>query len=615
MDVKSKQPNPQLLSADWQPQHQVAGGAQMFASKSVSPLVNDRSSSYLDLSKVEDKSPLPQSGKLLRRGSFAKLSDPPPEATPSALPKAIMPPKHLEEREYAELCHLLCDRMTDPHARLSIRQLSRFCEQAIKDLKYLRSLAKKGIENQDKIPAGIRKTVVAKLLGQQKSYDTLIETFNDCLKTFKKGTTVKTEYNVYHSIDFPDQPWVLITTQTDMLIEMKKNWKMLIRFMEQWRSVMPAPAQFCDNYRTMTPDQMTSLATIQENDPVPFYDRVRELLRCAKQLQAGWKVLEANTINGKISKFTRPVEEDQHHAVKLPQEVNPLPPLHDLTNVFGDPEKTAPAPFRCTWCISGRSDNSELPTHKKYFSSEKEAKTNREKLLMAAKKSKPQRGVLAESLTVSQSAIVLFEPKPEDYFKYQPVAEGTLNQVQQKGLLRINQALPSLEALCKQLKAGKILRGDENERYSEICTLVEQSLALWNKHIPSLQSTLDSIYLSDRKALLARQAKEKFRQLHLPAGTPITKLLERRATDQELSPRTTARRLINKLSLPDVQFPGPQLTIALIPPTPSPSASLSSGSPGFYASSPTDSPAHMSPVPPDSQNETELDHLDLPPRA
>ena len=611
MDVKSKPGTDfSLLSPGWQPQlaePQLSRATATFAHRSVAPKPTlTRASSYFDLSKVEDKSPLPKPGKLSHARSFMNLSGLPPSPDE---PKTIMPPEFLEEHEYITLCHLLCNRLELPHEVLSPKQLCRFCEQAIKDLEYLSALANKCIKNQIKVPAGIRLMIIVKLLGQVQSYDTLIKDFKDALKTFKKNTTIKSEIDLYPSVNFPAKPWVVTTSQTDMLIEMKKNWRLLVRFMELWRAVMPAPSQYCSWRKTMTPEMLKAISSLpkkHEKDPVPLKERANQLRCNAYQLQENWKALDVLVSAGKIDKFALPTDEALKHIVRLPQEIHALPPVHDLTELYADEEKTAPKRFMSGWCIPNVLESSELSTRKQYFETKKQAQANCKLLKTKAKKKSSKSAGLAVSVTVPRPEIMLLNPKPENYFDYQPIADATLQQVLKKGSLRIRQAIPPLEGLCEKLERGAEVTEEEYGRFREICETVRESLNLWERHIPSLQSILDSIYASEGK--LSQRAKvvsEKFKSLYQDSHKPKPmKPLKRSTTETEMSPATTAKKLFSKLSMPELlaeQEKEPKqrsdpIALGVIPPTPSPSASLSSGSPRFLPS-PVTTPLRTSPPP------------------
>ena len=228
MDVKSKSAaGSQFLSVNWQPQlpqPKDSGASALFASRQTALSQEHRPSFFLDLSKVQDKSPLTRRRGITRTRSFTRLPDISPAAEPTMTEAVVKPKVLLSEYEYSTLCQLLCDRMSPGDVgRLSPEQLGRFCEQAISDLDYLNSLAKKGVANSAKVPALIRKPVVHKFFDQQDSCNTLLEDFQKHLKVFKTNRKVAVDRGISVSLECPDKRWVVTTSNTNAVIEMKKK--------------------------------------------------------------------------------------------------------------------------------------------------------------------------------------------------------------------------------------------------------------------------------------------------------------------------------------------------------------------------------------------------------
>ncbi len=550
----------------------------------------------LDLSTVHDENPLH------KRLSLRKAHGHPYESESESVEELrrkveINPPKYLSDNEYFKLSRFLCNVLSKKEIEeLSPQILRRFAKQAIKDVKYIQALARKAIAEQDKIPVGIKATIVGKLFGLQEAYGTLLKDFKACKRTFACGDTVFEERVVLNPTDRTGC-YSILTRRTDMVVELKNRWKQLIRAMDQLRAKMPAPSECCP--ALVVPNM--NLADFPEKMPVDQRRkienaclRLKALQTCIGEMEENWGVLKSMIQKGEIPSYVKADTVNFH--VCLPNQAKPLPPSYDISNLATDmsstgmsrevvQEKAAPT-MTSQWIISKESEPSDLDPKKDYFSDSVSAEAQNKKLdredtnkRKAAKKSKEE-----ISLSVPPDIVVSVNPKPAGYFEVQPVLHDLLEQVTDKGRLLVRQTKQPVDDLIVSVAGKKELTEDQYALFMQYYETMQKSIEMWKKHFPSIQEVYDYIYAEDSvlkkgvRAVLA-EAVKGIHMLQYPAEKK-QKPFERRTSDLALSIKSTSR-MHRRGSLPEGLSLGKSVfRMETIPPTPTPTSSPSgSGSP------------------------------------
>ena len=516
------------------------------------------------------------------------------ESAEELRPKAaISPPKHLYDNEYFELTRFLCGCL--PANEISPQSFCRFAEQAIKDVKYMQAFAQKAILEQHKIPVGMKKTIIEKLRGLNKLYKTLIDDFETCKITFAYGETISAERTVLNLTDNTGR-YLMLTSQTDMAMELKNRWKQLIRGMDQLRAKMPAPCDYCPD--RVVPD--ISLAEFPERMSVNqrrkmenAHSKLQALQACIGQMEDNWKVLKTMISEGEVPPYV--IANTDNFHVLLPNQVKPLPPSCDITQLATDEPRTLAernvAASARRWVISSQSESSALeslrvlfPTKESAEEKKKELDEEDERKKNAAKKKKAEKKS-EEELTLSVPAgksVAILNPKPEDYFQFQPVLLDLLEQVQQRGQLLVSQAKQPLNDLIENVAEKKELTEDQYELFKQHYRTMYESIELWNTHFPSFQELYEHIYQEDSalkkgvRFVVAGAVKgiHKFQHAINPAK------LVRRASD--LTVRKEGSRLWKRRgSLQEISLPvgKPLFQMETVPPTPTPTPAPSPNGP------------------------------------
>lgn len=599
-------PDPrQFLSIDWVAASSGRDDQSLFASKpvSVSP-PPQRKLSALDLTGIHNENPLQRKGSLRRVSPHQSIEELRRQAE-------ITPPDYLTDSEYFELANFLCDHMTEEEVKaIPSEILRRFAKQAIRDVKYMQALIKKAINEQDKIPAGIRATIIGKLFGLQEAYDTLLHDFKACKRTFSCGDTLLEERDVLNPIDSSER-YVLLTNPRDMTQELKNRWKQLIRYMDQLRATMPAPSECC-------PAQLVPnirRASFQEKMPVAerrMTDNARPkfeaLKSCIGEMEENWRVLETMIRNGSIPPFVKADAVNFH--VCLPNQAKPLPPCYDVSQLVVDTtsrfvqEKAAPGIAASHWLVSGKSKSSDLDSRKEFFRDKASAEACKKRLddedRRKRKEAKMRKGELSLSVP-SVKTVSRVNPKPSEYFEFQPVSLDTLQQVLDKGKLLIRQAKQPLEDLIASTAGQDELTEDQYELFLQHYATLQKSIEMWHKHFPSVQEVYDFVYEEDSvlkkgvRAILSGAARGAH-ILQLSSEKKKHRQFERRTTDTALSAKN--RRQIDRHgSLPDLMLSAgrPVFQMQTIPPTPSPTSSGSPYPSASVSASASTSPERLSP--------------------
>ena len=568
-------PNPnQFLSIDWATTSSGRDDKSMLAGKPVSVLpVTQKKLAVLDLTGIHDANPLHRKSSLRREPRHESIEE-------LRRQVEITPPDYLTDSEYLELSHFLCEYITEDDVRAIPPQiLRRFAKQAIKDVKYMQALVKKAINEQDKIPEGIRRTIIGKLFGLQKAYDTLLQDFKACKRTFACGETIYEERSVLNPIDSSER-YVLLTNPRDMVQELKNRWKQLIRYMDQLRATMPAPSECC-------PAQMVpNIKPAEFHERIPLAKRrmmdyarpkLEALKSCIEKMEDNWKVLETMIRNKRIPPYVEAEAVNFH--VCLPNQAKPLPPCYDVSHLAVDTtsrfaeEKADSGITTNPRLISKESKPSDLDSRKEYFQDRASAEAQKKRLddedKRKLKEAKKRKGELSLSVP-SMKPVSRFNPKPAEYFQYQPVSLDTLEQVLHNGNLLIRQAKLPLNDLIASTVGKDELTEDQYELFLQHSATLQKSIEMWYKHFPSIQEVYDYIYEEDNflkkgvRAILSGTKKQK--QKHLERRNSMT-----------LS--TKSRLQIGRHgSLPDLSPSAgrPVFRMETFPPTPSPTSPGSS---------------------------------------
>ena len=611
MDIQQGTASKGLLSVDWTTAHPVkkSGDQPTFAKKNVSASPNTRRKlEALDLTKTSGTDINPLHKKSVRENFRMPVEE---SVEDLRRKSGITPPDYLTDSEYFELSKLLCDRLSDDEIdAIPSQVLKRFARQAIKDVNYMTMLARKGVAEHDKIPKSIRPTVLAKLLGLQKAYSTLLIDFAACKKTFARGDKIQEEREVYKPIDDTNR-YMLMTSPTDMVVLLKNRWKQLIRYMDQLRDMMPAPSECCSGQPipnillAQSPVKMPLDEKRMMFNVLPKMESLRDHIH---QMEDNWSALEAAINSGKIPPYV--VADKFQFHVCLPNEAKPLPPSYDITSLVNSKssrfasEMAAPKTLIISQEVSKNSESAELDSRKEFFSSEAEAQARKKELdladkekLKATKKNRAKLSLNVPDVKQVSSA----NPKHKEYFGYQPVALDTLRQALNKGKRLTEQAAHPLNGLIIGTKDKYELTEDEYGIFQETYEKLKQSVELWGTHIPSIQQVYDFVY--EEENLLKKGARAVSHQLKGAVRTASNvqppyleekkrkTLFQRRTTDTDLAQQNKEGQK-GKVGRTDSS---PQLSVAVptmlpvIPPTPSPSGSSGSGSPRF-----TPSPEHKS---------------------
>ena len=410
-----------LLTPDWKPVGDREGASHpRMGHRGVSTPVAQgslhRSSSFRNLPKeVEQDSTKPPS--LSRRGSFRLSRKAPKEASPELA--RVQPPTLLDSHEYVMLCHMLCGRLTeDKLDDIPTEALERFTRQALLDLDYMRHQVLKALKHLKKIDPEYRAIAAEKLEGQLKAYEWLEEPFKECLELFEQGKYRKINYSIAKKMGEEAEPFELSVTAYDKRIALIEHWHMLLRFMEEWRITMPSIAELVDKKFTNLKVSMPNLRTYGRKGALSNQAKLEQLTLDITQMQDNWQVISSLASMKAMPNFW-PTNPYDQHSVCLPHETKPLPSCHDLKSFLPRGEDAVAARKESAW-LPVAPERKEESTRTFCFATKKGAEIRSKGLQM--REQSLWKHKLGADLQNPVVYMEIINPRPDQYFSFQPVA-------------------------------------------------------------------------------------------------------------------------------------------------------------------------------------------------
>ena len=523
------------LYVGWKPEgteEKKTKSSKQFISLSRSPSISDFHAAGLKVSGAESLSRADSSKLLARRAS------PVIQVDSTYVLDEVNPPDFLTEDEYKELANLIClGRMSESEVEaLTVEQLLRWSEQAIRDVEYLDALAQKAIEHKRLMPKALVETYIRKLMVNRSSYRIMLKKLNNCKSTFLKGDKIRVEHQLrpVYSDEEGSSGIKVISSPEDMVSELKNQYVMLIKYMDQCRYMAPAPCSLLTEVRI--PEFSDDFG---KKPKLSFHEKIVKLHGLIKLMMDCWDSLDATLKSRDMIRFVE-VSEEEKHCVHLPQDKKPLPPSLDMSELFEESECVEKHPVVTTWLVPAQSEFKMLPDTSVLFSSEETAKEYCEQLEEKEEQEGLSFMVTAEPVSTRRLATIRWNPKPAEYLKYQPVSKPLMQQVCKKYKNELSKNMIRLSGLL--LKSGEILKKTKYNKaqYKEARSALSESIEWWNRGIPSLQSLYDYIHMAE-KQITEQTAWEKIKDMIMQRKSRR----ERHDTEGGAQPTTVSSRPVS----------------------------------------------------------------------
>ncbi|GAA4649485.1 hypothetical protein GCM10023116_17590 [Kistimonas scapharcae] len=520
------------------------------------------------------------------------------------------PPEHMAPYEYFYLSSFLCKRMEDND--FSTYQLFRFAQQATMDLDYLELLAEKVKKMKETdnmfLPKRVCDTIYDNIGRLMQSFHLLRGDLKRCMSAFSDNKRIDREWSVRTVFKDEEERYV-VTVSADNMVELcRSKCKSLIFYMDKFRESLPAIFRF---YRQeKLPDHMD---INNKKSDMSVEERFAKLDECRAKMGRNCDCLQQTLSSSPRQALV--FYKQEHHSVHLPDE-KPVPPVRNLGEVNilrkeGEQVLKDRRPSSANgWVIEEASPLSLMEPEYHSFNSMEEANA----FVAAGRSQQDTECRLEESKVMPAIRLgVDVNPKPKDYFCYQPVPRALLEDILKQGQELVRKMNVSREETSRGIEQKTKLSEKEWQTIDDLCGYVKKFEALWSIFIPSIQTLCDQIlemevtmhekerftaklrrkFKTTVKGLRRTERKEKAVSIAEEKQTGTAKAgrrpRERHATIGESPSRSPDRsRYLSPTreccSLPADFSPatfGFQLTTKVIPPTPSPSDNSNSPSEGL----------------------------------
>lgn len=565
---------------------------QRMGRRSVRRAQLSRSSSFRDLRETDQPLGLvvPPPALQRRNSMRRRRVTTEPVATDSQLSK-IKPTFILEDGEYMELSRLICQKMTPEEIKaVPLSRLIRFCDQAIHDLEYMMKLATKVRAEKSHLRKEDQEVIDNKLEGQLRSYDLLAGAFKECRELFISGLTKVVSKRVSASRNEDgEEVHTLNVTSKDKVYDLVKHWILLVRYMEQWRVVMPSPASL------MSECPLPDMKCYKDKSSLTFEEKVLRLKEDATQMHNNWKAFNTLVKTKSIAQFHPIGKKDLSHKASLPNELKLLPPYYQIPRDLYHPELGEYVYWKSnSWAMEHLTTPYEK-TEK--FPCDSDGKVS--EATGYVEEAVYQGGAEAIEIPVSP---VSEKPRPENYFMFQPVATHGFGKLADKGEVITGKILQSVSILEKQVLATPSMEKREQKELQRLLKQLEESVELWQRSLPSLQQAVDRVVGSQLLEKIKHGAvqvkegiSESFMALLPEKKKKLAALgpgkLKRHESEKGFSSEKLKRKLLSVRSLPDIPFMAPTIPVpdVIVEPASGSASDYSEGSSPDPSSSPVDS--------------------------
>ncbi|MGI9283680.1 MAG: hypothetical protein ACR2PX_29250 [Endozoicomonas sp.] len=511
----------------------------------------------------------------------------------------MQPPTLLDSHEYVMLCHMLCGRLTeDKLDDIPTEALERITRQALLDLDYMRHQVLKALKHLKKIDPEYRAIAAEKLEGQLKAYEWLEEPFKECLELFEQGKYRKINYSIAKKMGEEAEPFELSVTAYDKRIALIEHWHMLLRFMEEWRITMPSIAELVDKKFTNLKVSMPNLRTYGRKGALSNQAKLEQLTLDITQMQDNWQVISSLASMKAMPNFW-PTNPYDQHSVCLPHETKPLPSCHDLKSFLPRGEDAVAARKESAW-LPVAPERKEESTRTFCFATKKGAEIRSKGLQM--REQSLWKHKLGADLQNPVVYMEIINPRPDQYFSFQPVATHAYSTNCTGALKELNTLSRQVNSLKFSTMDGTQMTAVHIKELSKHLQTLEKNMKRWERHIPSLQEIMDQVYyfhpLLDGGKVLVRIVKDPQKSLSTASkkftdfirdkksqsgASPLpSPVLRRRESERQLTQRTSPviPRLTGRSSSCPELPPIPHFVPTLWVLTPSPVSSKAPSSVG-----------------------------------